>query len=235
MIDIIEFPVTAVPIVDPFIAPAYNTRPRQEATNGMQRSRGMSGAQWKMQFTVSVTNEQQARTMRAFFFNMEADSQLVRIRMPDVYGIDGPFAAATRSVRAAHPLGIPFATDVMFSTDVGYAVPTLDTSFRRQAAVNDRIIHVRETNEIPGGCAISIDDFCYGVAGSWIEGGQQRLKISPVLRKPAAANAMISLAPIFVGTCITQNAGYDALSHGRFGSHTLEFVEDLTRLVEDVD
>lgn len=235
MIDIIEFPVTAVPIIDPSVAIVYNTRPPQEATNGMQRSRGMSGARWKMQFTVAVNTEQQARTMRGFFFNMEADSQLVRIRMPDVYGIDGPFAAATRENRMAYPFGIPFATDVMFSTGVGYAIPTLDTYFDRAAALNDREIYVRSEDEIPGGCAISIDEFCYGVAGSWIEDGQQRLKISPVLRKHAATSAVISLAPVFVGTCITQNPGYDALSHGRFGSHTLEFVEDLTRLVGDVD
>lgn len=231
----LDFPVKAVPITEPSIAPVYNSRPGQEATNGMRRSGGMSGAQWKLRFTVAVNTEQQARTMRGFFFNMEADTQLVRIRMPDVYGIDGPFAAATRAVRLANPIGIPFATDAMYETGVGHAVPTLETYFEDAALLNSREIYVTSDEEIPGGCAISIDDFCYGIAGSWIEAGQQRLKLSPVLRKPAAAGDMISLAPIFVGTCVTENPGYDALSHGRFGSHTLEFVEDLTRLRGDVD
>ncbi|MBO0141514.1 hypothetical protein JZX87_10100 [Agrobacterium sp. Ap1] len=195
----------------------------------------MSGAQFRLSFRVAVFNEQIARTMRGFFFNMEADTTLVRVRLPEVYGIDGPYAAATRSYRMANALGIPFATDAMYATGVGHAVPTLETSFRDPAALNDREIYVTESTEIPGGCALSIDEFCYGIAGSWIEGGVQRLRLSPVLRKPAAVGDMISLAPVFVGVCVSDSPGFDALSHGRYGEHSLEFVEDLTRLVEDVD
>lgn len=231
----IDFPVKSVPILDPAIAPAYSTRPGHEATNSMRRSVGMSGAQFRLSFKVAVLTEQTARTMRGFFYNMEADSQLVRIRMPDVYGIDGPYAAATRPNRMANPLGIPFATDAMYATGVGHAVPTLETYFSAPAALNDREIYASDSAEIPGGCAISIDEFCYGIAGSWIEGGQQRLKLSPVLRKPASAGDTISLAPVFVGFCVTDSPGFDALSHGRYGEHALEFVEDLTRLVEGVD
>lgn len=232
---LLDFPVKAVPIIDPAIAPAYSTRPDQEATNSMRRAVGMSGAQFRLGFRVSVHTEQIARTMRAFFFNMEGNSSLVRIRLPDVYGIDGPFTPAGRAARAANPKGIPFATDAMYATGVGHAVPTMETKFSRSAALNDREIYVTENQEIPGGCVISIDEFCYGVAGSWIEDGQQRLKLSPVLRKRASSGDMISLAPVFVGSCVTSSPGFDALSHGRYGQHAIEFVEDLTRLVEGVD
>ncbi|MBP1842013.1 hypothetical protein J2046_000257 [Rhizobium petrolearium] len=232
---LLEFPVTALKVRNPAIAPAYNTRPGHEATNGMRRSTGMSGAQWKMKFDVLVHDEASVRTMRAFLFQMEADSSLVRIRMPDRYGIDGPFSLATQSVRDQYPDGIPFATDAMYATGVGHAVPTLETYFSADADLGAREVYVTETGEIPAGCAISIDEFCYGIGGSWIEDGQQRLRLSPVLRKPASAGATISLAPVFVGFCVTDSPGYEALVQGWYGEHTLEFIEDLTRLVESVD
>ncbi|MBP1849698.1 hypothetical protein [Rhizobium halophytocola] len=231
----LDFPVSSLKIQNPAVALTYNTRPGQEATNGMRRSRGYSGAQWRMKFDVLVHDEQSVRAIRAFLFSMEADSQLVRIPMPDRYAIDGPFAEATADARAQYPGGIPFATDAMFATGVGHAVPTLETYFSEAAALSDRILYVSQADEVPAGCAISIDEFCYGVAGSWIEDGQQRIRISPTLRKPAARGDTISLAPVFVGYCVTENPGYDALVAGYYGTHTLEFVEDLTRLVEDVD
>lgn len=232
---VIDFPVTSVKIMNPAVAPGYNTRPGLEATNGMRRSRGMSGAAWRMKFDVLVHDEASVRTMRAFFFNMEGDSQLVRMAMPDRYGIDGPFSEATAAARAQYPLGIPFATDAMYETGVGHAVPTLEVRLLSAAALNAREIIVPATSAIPAGCAISIDEFCYGLAGSWIEDGVQRLRISPVLHKAAASGTIVSLAPIFVGVCVTDSPGYDALEAGWIGTHSLEFVEDLTRLVEDID
>ncbi|MGN6142245.1 MAG: hypothetical protein ACTHOP_01505 [Mesorhizobium sp.] len=232
----LDFPVNAIPITDVSLGIGYSTRPGQQATNGMRRSLGMSGAQFKMQFTVHVHDEQTVRAIRGFLWNMEADSALVRIRTPDLYGIDGPFAEATKPNRQAYPLGIPFARDAMFSTGVGHAVPTLEATFQSAAALNDREIYVTAEQELPGGCAISIDEFCHGIAGSWMDDdGRNRVKISPVLRKAAAAGSVISLAPVFVGFCVTDNPGYEALHAGRYGEHELEFVEDLTRLVESVD
>lgn len=232
----VDFPIKAVPITDVALAISYNTRPGQQATNGMRRSLGMSGAQFKLRFTVRVHNTQTVRAMRGFLWNLEADSALVRIRTPDLYGIDGPFALATNASRAAYPLGIPFATDVMFETGVGFAVPTLEAAFQSAASLNDRDIYVTAEDELPGGCAISIDEFCYGIAGSWIDpDGRKRIRLSPPLRKAAAVDDLISLAPVFIGACITDTPGYEALHAGRYGDHALEFVEDLTRLVESVD
>ncbi|RWX78257.1 hypothetical protein EPK99_06385 [Neorhizobium lilium] len=232
---LLDFPITSVMITNPSLALVYNSRPGQEATNGMRRSVGVSGAQFKLSFTVPVFDQRTERTVRGFLWNMEADTALVRIRMPDVYGIDGPFAADTKSFRDANRTGIPFATGAMYATGVGHAIPTLETQFLAPAENASREIYVTSTDEIPGGCAISIEEFCYGVAGSWIEDGQQRLRLSPVLRKPASAGDTISLAPVFVGFCVTDTPGYEALTAGRYGEHTLEFMEDLTRLVESAD
>lgn len=235
MTTVVDFPVNAIPITDVALAPTYNTRPGQQATNGMRRSIGMSGAQWRLQFTVHVHDQQTVRAIRGFLFNMEADSALVRIRTPDLYGIDGPFALATLPTRQANPLGIPFATDALYATGVGHAVPTLETTATAAADFNVREINVALLDDTIGGCAISIDEFCYGIAGSWVEDGANRLRLSPVLRKPIVAGATISLAPIFVGACVTESPGYEAFTAGMHGTHTLEFVEDLTRLVEDID
>jgi len=231
----VDFPVKSVPILNPAIALTHYNRPGQEATNGMRRSVGRSGAAFRLAFTVRVTNQQQARAIRGFLFNLEGDLNLARIKFPDVYAIDGAFAQDTRAVRQALPIGIPFSTGAPYATGVGHAIPTLDTTFQSGASLNDRIVYVTETAEIPAGCAITIDAFCYGIAGSWIEGGQQRLKLSPPLRKAAATGGMISLAPVFVGACVTETPGFEALEMGRWGDHQLEFVEDLTRLVESVD
>lgn len=231
----LDFPVNAIPITDVSLGIGYNTRPGHEATNGMRRSLGMSSAQFKMQFTVHVHDEQTVRAIRGFLWNMEADSALVRIRTPDLYGLDGPFSLATKPVRQANLLGIPFATDALYATDVGHAVPTLETTATAAAALNSREINVALLDEAIGGCAISIDEFCYGVAGSWVEAGVNRLRLSPGLRKPIATGDVISLAPVFVGFCVTDDPGYEALTAGIYGTHTLEFVEDLTRLVEDID
>ncbi|KQS90298.1 hypothetical protein [Rhizobium sp. Leaf386] len=216
------------------VSPFYPTRPGQEATNGMRRAGGMAGAVWRMKFDVLVTDQASARTMRAFFFRMEADTALVRLRIPDYYGIDGPFADATKSVREEHAGGIPFATGAMYATGAGHAVPTRETVLVEDADASAREIYVAMPN-LPGGCAISINEFCYGIAGSWSEPGDiNRLRLSPVLRQDLKAGQVISLAPVFVGVCMTTSPGYDALVLGRFGTHSLEFVEDLTRL-GDID
>jgi hypothetical protein len=229
----LDYPMLALPPTDVSLAIFYGSRPGQQATNGMQRSVGISSGQFKLTMTVNAYNEQRVRAARAFFWNMEADTQLVRIRTPDLYGIDGPFSLATAATRKANPKGIPFATDAMFSTGVGHAVPTLEATFARAAAVGDREIYIDADSELPGGCAISIDEFCYGIAGSWTDDdGSNRIKLSPVLRKAAAEGDAISLAPVFIGFCSTESPGYEAMTLGQYGTHTLEFVEDLTRLVE---
>ncbi|TWG90314.1 hypothetical protein L598_000700000700 [Mesorhizobium sp. J18] len=235
MTSMVDFPVKAVPITDVSLAIGYNTRPGHEATNGMRRSIGVSGAQFRLRFTVHVHSNHAVRAVRGFVWNMEADSALVRIRIPDLYGIDGPFALATKAHRDQYPQGIPFATDALYATGIGHAYPTLETTVTEPADLNAREIKVALLDETIGGCAISIDEFCYGIAGSWVEGDTNRLRLSPTLRKPIASGATVSLAPIFVGFCITDNPGYEALHAGMYGDHTLEFVEDLTRLVESVD
>lgn len=232
---LLDFPVNSLKIRNPSVALIHNTQGSQEATNGMRRSLGMSGAQWRMRFDVLVHDEASVRTIRAFLFNMEGNSQLVRIAMPDRYAIDGPFALATEASRRAYPDGIPFATDVTYETGVGHAVPTLDAVLVASAALNDREIFVSAADELPAGCAISINEFCYGVAGSWTDAdGRNRIKLSPVLRQDLAVGQVVSLAPLFVGSCVTDSPGYEALVQGYYGEHSLEFVEDLTRLVESV-
>lgn len=231
----LDFPIGVLPPIDPQLAISYNTRPGHQATNGMRRSIGMSGAQWKMKFSFLVHDVATARAARGFFWNMEADSALVRIRTPDLYGIDGPFSLATREARKAYPLGIPFATDAMYSTGVGHAYPTLEATLAIDAARLSREIYVTADEELPGGCAISINEFCYGIAGSWTEDGVNRIRLSPVLRQPCVADDVISLAPVFVGVCQTDTPGYESMRAGVYGNHDIEFVEDLTRLVESVD
>lgn len=234
--DTLDFPVSSLKIRDPSVAPVYNTRGNHEATNGMRRSLGMSGAQWRMRFSVLVHDEASVRTLRAFLFQMEGDSRLVRIAMPDRYGMDGPFSEATRTVRLAHPNGIPFATDALYATGVGHAVPTLEATLLADAAESAREIFVDAEAELPAGCAISINDFCYGIAGSWTDAdGRNRVRLSPVLRQALSAGQMISLAPVFVGHCVTDGVGYEQLDFGYYGTFSFEFVEDLTRLVESVD
>jgi hypothetical protein len=232
---IVDFPVNVLVPMDASVATVHNTRPGQQATNGMRRSLGMSGAAFKMKFNFMVHDEATVRAARGFFWNMEGDSQLVRIRMPDRYGLDGPFANATEATRALYPKGIPFATDALYATGVGHAVPTLETTVVEAAALNSREIKVTLLNDTIGGCAISIDEFCYGIAGSWVEDGVNRLRLSPVLRKPISAGDVISMAPVFVGFCVSDTPGYDSMRAGHYGTHEIEFVEDLTRLVEDVD
>ena len=67
----------------------------------------------------------------------------------------------------------------------------------------------------------------------WEEGGGvNRVEISPPLRKATAAGTEIEYAPIFVGVCVTNDAGYEPMRSPGYRQHTLEFVEDLTRLVD---
>lgn len=235
MADYVDFPLTALRIRDPAIAPFVSSQPGQQATNGMQRSVGVTGVRFKLSFDVFVYDRDSVRTMRAFLAQMEGDTRLVRLQMPDLYAMDGPMALDTVASREAWPLGIPFATDVLFDTDVGHAVPTLDAFLAADASLNDRNIYATDAVELSAGCAVSINDFCYTIAGVWPDPLGQKLRISPVLRKAASAGDAISLAPVFVGHCITDTPGYEKLSMGIYGTHTLEFIEDLTRLVEDID
>jgi hypothetical protein len=233
---IVDFPLCALPPNSVSLAQDFNTRPGHETTNGMRRSLGMSGAQFRLSLGGIVLNSvQRIRAMRGYLANMEADSALVRIRLPDIYGLDGPWSIATKASRKANPLGVPFATDALYGTGVGHAVPTLETTAIEAAAVNSREIIVDLPDDTIGGCAVSIDEFCYMIAGSWVEGGVNRLRLSPVLRKPIAAGAVIALAPVFVGFCVTDKPGYEPMRRAKDGTVSLEFVEDLTRLVEDID
>jgi hypothetical protein len=232
----LDYPILALPPTDVSLAAGYASRPGQQATNGMQRSVGIASGQFRLTMTVNVYNEQRVRAARAFFWNMEADTQLVRIRLPDLYGLDGPFAQASAASRKANVKGIPFASEAMFAAGIGHAVPTLETTFARAAVLNDREIYVNADAELPAGCAISIDEFCHGIAGSWTEeDGSNRIRLSPVLRKAAAIDDVVSLAPVFVGFCVTESPGYEAMALGQYGTHTIEFVEDLARLVESTD
>jgi hypothetical protein len=230
----IDFPLCALPPNTVTLAQDFNTRPGHEATNGMRRSVGYSGAQFRLSLGGIVLNDMQRnRAMRGFLANMEADSQLVRIRIPDLYGLDGPWSMATKATRNAYTQGIPFATNALYATGVGHAVPTLETTVVE--AADGREIKVALLDETIGGCAISIDEFCYEIAGSWVEDGVNRLRLSPPLRKPVEAGDVISLAPVFVGFCVTDKPGYEPLRRAKDGTVSLEFVEDLTRLVETID
>lgn len=233
---LLDFPLKTLRPGSIALFPDYNTRPGHEATNGMRRSLGMSGSQFRLVLGDIVMHNRvdRIRTLRALIANLESDRCLIRIRIPDLHGIDGPWSVATKAGRLANPDGIPFATDVMYATGVGHAVPTLEAYFAASATMGETDVYLSGVTDLPAGCAISIDEFCYMIAGSWTEDGLNRIKLSPPLRKAAGAGDVVSLAPIFVGHCVTSAPGYEALRFGKFGSHSLEFVEDLTRLVEVV-
>lgn len=237
MSDIIDYPLSVLVPTSVAFAPDYNTRPGHQATNGMFRSLGMSGSQFRLMLSdIPVRgNTEKARALRALVAAMESDRKLVRIRLPDLYGIDGPLSVATTAVRNAYRDGIPFATDALYATGVGHAVPTLEARFAAAAPINSRDIYVAADAELPAGCAISIDEFCYEISGSWTESGGNRIRISPPLRTDKSRGDILSLAPVFVGYCVTDRPGYELMRGGRSGTFSLEFVEDLTRLVEDVD
>jgi hypothetical protein len=236
MVDLIDFPVTVLKLRSPAFTLAHATRPGQQATNGMRRSLGISGTAMRLSFTVFIGDVNDARAFRAFIMQMEADTQLVRIPLPDPYAIDGPFALATGAVRAEWPLGVPFETGAFYETGVGHAVPTLQAELSRAGGHHDRFIYVTATEDIPAGVYVSIDGFIYGIAGAWpSEGLGQKLRLSPVLRKAAAAGTVVDLAPVFVGFCTTELPGSEALDMGEWGEYSLSFTEDQTRLVETID
>lgn len=238
MNEIIDYPLSVLVPTSVGFAPDYNSRPGHQATNGMFRSLGMSGSQFRLMLSdIPVRgNIDKARTLRALVASMESDRNLVRIKLPDLYGLDGPWSIATVSGRKSYKNGVPFATDALYSTGVGHAVPTLEARFSAAAGINSRDVYVTAPEELPAGCVISIDEFCYLISGSWTDiDGRNRLRLSPPLRTAKAAGAVISLAPIFVGYCVTDRPGYEQMRGGRSGTFSLEFVEDLTRLVGDVD
>ena len=218
------------------IWPEYMTRPGQQATNGMRRSGGVTAAGYRLRLIdIPVFDEEKFRTLTAMIALMEGDANLIRINLPDLYGIDGPYALATKARRQEYPNGVPFASDVLFSGGAGFAVSKITGEFAAAAALGAREIHVTAEDEVPGGVAISIDDFCYTVTGSWTEAGLNRVRISPPLRKAAAQGDVIDFAPVFVGHCTTPGAGSESRQYGEYGFYSFDFVEDLTRLVESVD
>jgi hypothetical protein len=215
------------------IYPEYSTRPDQDATNGMRRSPGLTSGTFRLKLIdCTVQDEAGFRTLMAMLGLMEGNSNLVRINVPDLYSLDGRFAKATRAQRALYPDGVPFASDVLFDDDVGFEYSYLTAEFTADAAIGAREIYVSAEGTIPGGVLISIDEFCYVVTGSWEEDGVQRLKISPPLRQAASTGDEVSLAPVFVGFCVTQNPGNEPRERWKRGTYTFEFVEDLTRLVD---
>lgn len=232
---VVDFPLGVLTPADVAVTLEHKTRPGHQATNGMRRSVGYSAGQFRLRLDgIPIYWPDRVRAWRAFVANIEADRRLVRIRVPDLYGIDGPFALATRTDREAWPDGIPFATGARFSNGRGFSVPTLETTLAEPALLGARDIYVT-TPDVAAGCVISIAEFCYLVAGTWSAAGAHRVKISPPLRKAAGAGDVIALAPMFVGTFDSELPGFEALQHGRFARVSLEFVEDLTRLVGDID
>jgi hypothetical protein len=215
------------------IYPEYSTRPDQDATNGMRRSPGLTSGTFRLKLIdVTVEDEAGFRTLMAMLGLMEGNSNLVRLNVPDLYSLDGRFAKATRAQRALYPEGVPFASDVLFDDGVGFEYSYLTAEFTADAAIGAREIYIEAEGTVPGGVLISIDEFVYVVTGSWEEDGVQRLKISPTLRKAALTGDEVSLAPVFVGFCVTQNPGNEPRERWKRGTYTFEFVEDLTRLVD---
>lgn len=200
----------------------------------MRRSPGLTSGTFRLRLIdIPVVDEAGYRTLMAMLGLMEGNSNLVRFNLPDLYAIDGRFAKATRAQRAQYPDGIPFASDALFSDGAGFEYAYLTAEVSNNASIGAREIYVRADVDIPGGVTISIDDFCYIVTGSWsASGGRQHLKISPPLRKAAAVDDLVSLAPVFVGFCVTQNPGSEPRERWKRGTYTFEFVEDLTRLVD---
>lgn len=235
MVDAVDFPVNVLKLRQPSFTIGHNSRPGQQATNGMRRSVGISGSAMRLSFTVFIDSVDAARAFRGFILQMEADTRLVRIALPDPYGIDGPFALETAAARAAWPDGVPFANEEFYSSGYGHAVPTKTTELNRSAALNQREIVVTQTAPMPAGVYISIEDFVYGVAGTWPSAGEgQRVRLSPPLRKATPIGTVVDLAPTFIGFCTTELPGSEALELGLWGEHSLSFTEDLTRLVETV-
>ncbi|NGO50422.1 hypothetical protein [Allomesorhizobium camelthorni] len=226
---IVDWPIHALPPGDVAIATDYLNRPDQEATNGMARTIGQSGARFRVSLIdLPVYDAATVRTLRALLGLAEGRTNLIRFRLPDLYGIDGPFSQATADLHAQYPDGVPFSTGVLFSTGVGFKVADLKGTIGVAAALNARELYLGEAapQEL-GGSYVSIQDFCYTVTGSWSE--DNRIKISPVLRRAITAGTLIQYAPRFVGRMVTDSPGYEALKQGMFGLHTVEFVEDLTR------
>jgi hypothetical protein len=180
--------------------------------------------------------------MRALCAQMEGDSTLVRIRVSDFFGLDGITSDADRTRLALYPNGVPFASDVMFSGGVGFAPSFLSGFLASSATLNARTIYIEHDGELPGGTLISIphetvnhgvQHFVYTMRRCWDEGGGiNRVEISPPLRKATAAGAEIEYAAIFVGVCVTEDPDFQSMKYGRFGQFSLEFIEDLTRLVD---
>lgn len=243
MTDIVDWPTALLPPQECRMAMGYNTQPGRDATNGMRRGRGHAGAKMRLHLIdIAVRDREQVRLVRALAAQMEGDSTLVRMRLPNWQGIDGPFSRPWRERRLEHPVGVPFSSGVYFSSGVGFDTTWLTGSLVEDAAINARTVHIAHDGHLPAGCVISID---HAVAGRdepqpldyvlrrcWDEGGGvHRAELSPPLRVAAAAGTHVDFAPVFVGVCVTDTPGFDALRYGRFGTVTLEFVEDLTRLI----
>jgi hypothetical protein len=233
MTTIPDWPFCSLTPLHVAIYPEYSTRPDQDATNGMRRSPGLTSGTFRLKLIdVTVEDEAGFRTLMAMLGLMEGNSNLVRLNVPDLYSLDGRFAKATRAQRALYPEGVPFASDVLFDDGVGFEYSYLTAEFTADAAIGAREIYIEAEGTVPGGVLISIDEFVYVVTGSWEEDGVQRLKISPTLRKAALTGDEVSLAPVFVGFCVTQNPGNEPRERWKRGTYTFEFVEDLTRLVD---
>lgn len=224
---IVDWPIEHLPPAHPWIAPDYLTRPDQEATNGMARSIGQTGTRFKVTLEgIPVFDTATMRMFRSLLGEIEGRTNLVRFRLPDLYGLDGPFSLETKALRAQYPNGVPFSTGAFFLTGVGFKVSDRKGKISEAAALNARELMLDSVPAGIGGCYVSIEDLCYTVTRR-LEGDSVR--ISPVLRRAVEADTVIDYAPRFVGRLVTDSPGYVALKNGRMGRHTLEFVEDLTR------
>jgi hypothetical protein len=231
---IIDWPIAVLAPRDVALTKRYLTRPDQEATNGMSRSVGLTGVKMRVRLIdVPVMDASHMRGARAMIGLMEGNSNLVRFNLPDFYGLDGPFAQETLAGRLAWPLGVPFEQGGTFLGGAGFAVPFRTGTLVSAAALNAREIIIYENPSIDGGVYISVEDAIYTVTGSFNDGvpGVNRLTISPPLRRAVSQSVPVKYAAVFVGKCVTDSAGFEALEAGRFGLYSFEFLEDLTRFV----
>lgn len=228
---IVDFPIHMLRPEDPSVAFDYMTRPDQDATNGMGRTIALTGARLKVTLAaIPVYGLDLARQFRQQLALIEGRTNLVRFRLPDVYGLDGHFALPTKGLREAWSIGLPVESGGAYHAPGDDASrPTLKGTIASAAALNSRMLYLGQTP--PAGIVgsfVSIEEFCYTVRGFW-PGDSNRISISPVLRRAIAASTIIEYAPRFVGRLVTGSPGYEAMSKGRIGRHTLEFVEDTTR------
>ncbi|MDX5592583.1 hypothetical protein [Pseudovibrio sp. SPO723] len=213
--------------------PVFQTTDRAEATNGFSRSLGYVAASWRLKLeNIPQYTSDQVRKLRKIVGYMGGDTQLVRIRLPDLYGAGGRLTQEKYDIdqrRKQYPKGEPFSDGTFFDDGYGFAIESDYTQFLEQdSGLNDQRLYVSGLT-LPEGVYVSIDDFMYTVVDTSTPG---QIDIRPPLRKAATAGTAIESEPVFIGYCITSNPGAYSLNSAGNGRVTLEFQEDLRRLRE---